>query len=63
MVADGNGDLSRAMGFTADMSGAGFGERSVRYAMIADNGVVTQLNVEKPRTFEVSDAKTMLTLV
>jgi len=63
MVADGNGDLSRAMGLTADMSGAGFGERSVRYAMIADNGVVTQLNVEKPRTFEVSDAKTMLTLV
>ena len=63
MVADGNGDLSRAMGLTADMSGAGFGERSVRYAMIADNGIVAHLNVEKPRTFEVSDAKTMLTLV
>ena len=60
MVADGNGDLSRAMGFTADMSGSGFGERSIRYAMIVDNGVVTQLNVEKPRTFEVSDAQTML---
>ena len=63
MVADGNGDLSRAMGFASDMSKSGFGERSIRYAMIVDNGVVTQLNVEKPRTFEVSDAQTMLTLV
>ena len=63
MVADGSGDLSRAMGLTADMSGAGFGERSIRYAMIVDNGVVTHLNVEAPRKFEVSDAQTMFGLV
>ena len=63
MAADGNGDLSRAMGFTADMRGAGFGERSIRYAMIVDNGVVTHLNVEEPRKFEISDAQTMLTLL
>ena len=63
MVADGNGDLSRALGFTADMSGAGFGERSIRYAMVVENGVVTSLNVEAPRKFEVSDAQTMLGLV
>jgi len=63
MVADGSGDLSRAMGLTADMSGAGFGERSIRYAMIVDNGVVTHLNVEEPRKFEISDAQTMLTLL
>ncbi len=63
MVGDGNGDLSRAMGFTADMSGSGYGERSIRYAMVVDNGVVTHLNVEAPKKFEVSDAKTMLGLV
>jgi len=63
MVGDGNGDLSRAMGFTADMSGSGYGERSNRYAMVVDNGVVTHLNVEAPKKFEVSDAKTMLGLV
>jgi peroxiredoxin len=63
MVADGNGDLSRALGFTADMTGAGFGERSIRYAMVVENGVVTHLNVEAPRKFEVSDAQTMLGLV
>lgn len=63
MVGDGNGDLSRAMGFTADMSGSGYGERSIRYAMVVDNGVVTHLNVEAPKKFEVSDAQTMLGLV
>ena len=63
MVADGNGDLSRALGFAADMSGSGFGERSIRYAMVAEDGVVTHLNVEAPRKFEVSDAQTMLGLV
>ena len=63
MVADGNGDLSRALGFAADMTGSGFGERSIRYAMVAEDGVVTHLNVEAPRKFEVSDAQTMLGLV
>jgi len=51
------------MGFTSDMSKSGFGERSIRYAMVVDNGVVTHLNVEAPRKFEVSDAETMLGLV
>ena len=30
LVADGNGDLSRELGFADDMSGSGIGERSVR---------------------------------
>jgi len=63
MVGDGNAELSRAMGFASDMSKSGFGERSIRYAMVVDNGVVTHLNVEAPRKFEVSDAQTMLALV
>ena len=63
MVGDGNGDLSRELGFLVDMSGAGFGERSIRYAMIIENGVVTHLNVEAPREFKISDAGTMLQLL
>ena len=63
MVGDGNAELSRAMGFASDMSKSGFGERSIRYAMVVENGVVTHLNVEAPRKFEVSDAETMLGLV
>jgi len=63
MVADGNGEFTRAVGLNADMSAAGYGERSVRYAMIVDDGVVTHLNVEEPREFKISDAATMLSLV
>jgi peroxiredoxin len=63
MVADGNGAFTRAVGLNADMSAAGYGERSVRYAMIVDDGVVTHLNVEEPREFKISDAATMLSLI
>jgi glutaredoxin/glutathione-dependent peroxiredoxin len=60
MLADGNGDFTRAMGLEMDGTGYGMGKRSQRYAMIVDNGVVKALNVEKPGTFEVSSAEAML---
>jgi peroxiredoxin len=31
-----------------------------RFSMLADDGVVKQLNVEQPGKFEVSDADTLL---
>ena len=63
MLADGSGDFSRAVGLAVDLSERGFGERSQRYALISDNGVVTHLNVEAPGKFEISDAATMLGLL
>ncbi|MGE0735318.1 MAG: peroxiredoxin [Alphaproteobacteria bacterium] len=60
MLADGNGDLTRALGLTMDGKGFGMGERSVRYAMVVDNGVVKALQVEKPGAFEVSSAEAVL---
>ena len=60
MVADGNGDFARAVGLEMDGSGFGMGMRSQRYAMIVDNGVVSAVNVEKPKTFKVSSAETIL---
>jgi peroxiredoxin len=36
------------------------GERSQRYSMIVDNGVVTELNVEAPGEFKVSSAEHLL---
>ncbi len=57
MLADGNGDFARSVGLTMDGSKFGMGERSQRYSMIVDNGVVTHLNVEDPGTFEVSSAE------
>lgn len=60
MVADSDGEFTRAVGLEVDLSARGLGRRSQRYAMVIDDGVVTHLNVEKPGKFEVSDADTML---
>jgi peroxiredoxin len=60
MVADGNGDFTRAVGLEMDGSGFGLGKRSQRYAMIVEDGVVKQLNVEAPGKFEVSKAEVIL---
>ncbi len=46
MLADGNGEFTKAIGLELDGSGFGLGKRSKRYSMIVDNGKVTQLNVE-----------------
>ncbi|MGZ5922999.1 MAG: redoxin family protein [Rhizomicrobium sp.] len=61
MLADGNGDLTRALGLEMDGSRFGMGKRSQRFAMIVDNGVVKQLNVEEPGAFAVSSAEHVLT--
>jgi glutaredoxin/glutathione-dependent peroxiredoxin len=60
MLADGNGDFTRAMGLEMDGSRFGMGKRSQRYAMIVDDGVVTELNVEEPGAFSVSSAEHVL---
>ena len=60
MLADGNGEFARAVGLTMDGSKFGMGERSQRYSMIVNDGVVEQLNVEAPGAFEVSSAEHML---
>lgn len=59
MLADGDASFTKALGLEMDTAGFG-GVRSQRYAMIIDNGVVTELNVEAPQAFEVSNAETML---
>lgn len=63
MVADGNADFTKAVGLAMDGSGFGMGTRSQRYAMIVADGVVTALNVEAPRAFEVSSAEAVLKLL
>lgn len=60
MIADGNAEFTHAAGLEVDLSAGGMGVRSKRYAMVVDDGVVTLLNVEAPRKFEVSDADTIL---
>jgi peroxiredoxin len=60
MLADGNGDLTRALGLELDGSRFGMGKRSQRFAMVVDNGVVKELNVEEPGAFAVSSAEHVL---
>mgnify|MGYP000923216089 FL=1 len=60
MVADGNGDLTKALGLEMDGSGIGFGLRCQRFAAIIDDGTVTKLAVEAPGKFEVSAADAIL---
>jgi peroxiredoxin len=60
MLADGNGEFTRAVGLEMDGSGFGMGSRSKRYSMIVEDGVVRQLNIEAPGEFKVSAADYML---
>ena len=60
MLADGNGELTRALGLEMDASGAGLGLRSQRFAMVVDDGKVTTLAVEEPMKFDVSSADSIL---
>ena len=57
MIADGSGEFTRAMGLNMDLSKFFLGERSMRYSMIIDDGVVTMLNLEKGGAFDVSKAE------
>ena len=60
MLADGNGDFSKAVGLTMDGTGYGMGTRARRYAMVVKDGVVKTLNVEAPGAFEVSSAEAIM---
>jgi peroxiredoxin len=60
MLADGNGELTRALGLTLDGTGFGMGERSQRYSMLVKDGVVEQLNIEQGGEFRVSSAEHLL---
>jgi glutaredoxin/glutathione-dependent peroxiredoxin len=57
MLADGNGDFSKAVGLTMDGTKFGMGVRGARFSFIAKDGVVTQLNIEAPGEFKVSSAE------
>ena len=63
MLADGNGEFTRAMGLDVDLSIAGLGSRSQRYAAILDDGVITSLDVEPNPGVVVSKCENILAKV
>jgi len=60
MLADGNGEFSKALGLEMDATAFGMGHRSQRFALVADDGVVTHLMVEAPGEFRVSSGEAVL---
>lgn len=60
MLADGNGDYSKALGLELDARGFGMGVRGQRFAIIVRDGVATQVNVEQGGEFRVSAADHVL---
>ena len=61
MLADGNGDYARALGLELDAKGFGMGLRSQRFALVVEDGVATQVDVEAAGQFKVSAAEHVLT--
>jgi peroxiredoxin len=59
-LADGSADFAKAIDLSLDLSGNGMGTRSKRYAMLVEDGVVKQLNIDEPGKFEVSSGEALL---
>jgi len=63
MLADGNGEFSKALGLELDATAFGMGRRSQRFALVADDGIVTHLMVETPGEFRISSAEAVLAVL
>lgn len=60
MLPDGSALFTAALGLSQDLTAKGLGVRGLRFALIAENGVVTHLAVEEGGAFEVSSAEAIL---
>lgn len=63
MLADGNGEFTRALGLEMDATAYGMGSRAKRFAIYAEDGVAKQVLVEAPGEFRVSSAEHVLSLL
>lgn len=60
-LADGNGELTKALGLEMDLSVAHLSHRGMRMSMVVKNGVVTEVNNENgPGLTETSSCSTVL---
>ena len=63
MLADGNGDYTRALGLELDARSFGMGMRGQRFVIVVDDGVATHVGIEAPAKFEVSKAEAILAVL
>lgn len=63
-LSDGNAEFTKAAGLDFDASANGLGIRSVRYAMLVEDGVVKALNIDDvPKTVDKSAAEKILEIL
>lgn len=63
LLADGDSSFTRAMGMTYTKPEVGFYDRSKRYALVAEDGVITHLQVEKPGECAISTGEALLAVI
>jgi peroxiredoxin (alkyl hydroperoxide reductase subunit C) len=59
-LADGSAAFTKALGLELDLTARGMGVRAQRFALVAEDGVVTRIAVEEPGGFDVSRAEAVL---
>ena len=60
MLADGSAAFTMALGLELDLVAAGLGMRGQRFALIVEDGTVTDVAVEEGGAFEVSSAEAVM---
>jgi len=60
MLADGNGEFSKALGIDVDLSKGGMGTRCRRGLLRFETGKLNSIDMEAPGQFEVSSAEACL---
>lgn len=60
MLADGSAAFTRQIGMELDLVDRGLGVRSQRFAMIVDDGTVTDVFLDEAGAFETSSAENVL---
>jgi peroxiredoxin len=60
MLADGHCEFHTSMGMEMDCTRFTLGFRNQRFSMLIEDGVVTELNVEEPGGYDVSDASVIV---
>ena len=62
-IADGNAEFAKEMNLLDDYSGNFMGNRCRRFALVADNNIVSSFNIEKKGQYFVSSAEHILELL
>ena len=63
LLADADAGFTKALGLNYDNPDVGFYDRSRRYALVAEDGVVTHLQIENPGECAVSTGEALLEIL